>query len=144
MATKIGTFVLMKIGTALLVGESSSSITSAANMIETSSKINGRESTFEYGRMNRTISVSSVASTDSTLTTYGYKSALEAQIAGTKISFSITEYADQTGAAAVGDATIISGTALISNVSIENPDDDKLTFSLDLQVDGAIAITANV
>ena len=143
MATKIGTLVMMKIGTGILIGETSSSFTSTADAIEISSKATGRDSNFEYGRMNRTLSVSSIASTDPAATGYGFEDALAAQAAGTKVEFSLTEFSDKTGATPVAGATIVSGIALITNVAWENPDNDRITFSLDLQVDGTATVGVN-
>lgn len=133
MATNVGTFVKIKIGTLLMVGETSSSISSVANMIETSSKVTGRKSSFEYGRINRTISVESISTTDASETAYAFKAAFDAQEAGTKAAFEISEYTS--AGALVEGALKIAGVALVSDVSQDNPDDDVMTFSLSLQVD---------
>ena len=141
MSTKVGTLVKMKIGTIFMVGEMSTSMASVANLIEVSSKASARASNFEYGRIAETLSVSSIGSTDAAIATYNFKQAKAAQVAGTKIEVSITEYTS--GAAPVAGATMISGTCLISNVAFEDPDNDKLTFSLDMTFDGSSRIETN-
>jgi len=141
MATKVGTLVKMKIGTIFMVGEMSSSMASVAALIEVSSKASGRTSNFEYGRVAETLSVSSIGSTDAGIATYNFKQALAAQKAGTKIEVSITEYT--TAPLPVSGAIMISGTCLIGNVSFDNPDNEKLTFSLDLTFDGDSRIETN-
>ena len=141
MATKVGTLVKMKIGTIFMVGEMSSSMASVATLIEVSSKASARASNFEYGRIAETLSVSSIGSSNAGIATYNYKNALAAQVAGTKVEVSITEFTS--GAAPVASAIIISGTVLISNVAQDNPDNDKLTFSLDMTFDGASRVETN-
>jgi hypothetical protein len=143
MATKIGTFVYIKLGAgaASLVGESSTSFKSAQTMIEVSSKASGQNSDFEAGRINRTISVSSLASTDPAATGYGFEDALAAQVTGTKIAFLITAFSGA-GNKISGDS-YISGNAHISNVSWDVPDNDKMTFSCDLQVTEGITVDVN-
>jgi predicted secreted protein len=143
MATKIGTTVFLKLATKLVVGESSTSFKAAQTMIETSNKLSGQDSDFEAGRINRTLSVSSIASTDPQTTTYTFKAALEAQAAGTAIAFILTEYTDKTGVTPTTGMSKISGSCHISNVSWEAPDNDKMTFSLDLQVTGAVVVGTN-
>ena len=123
-----------------VVGESSSSFKSAQNIIEVSSKASGQDAEFKAGRITRTISVSSIASSDPTLTSYGFDTAIYAQAGLLPIAFSLTEYSS--GTAVVG-STIIAGSAYVSNVSWENPDNDKMTFSLDLQVSGSVTVGIN-
>jgi hypothetical protein len=143
MATKIGTTVFLKLGTKAVVGETSVSFKSAQTMIETSNKLSGQDSDFVAGRITRTLSVSSIASTDPQTTTYTFKAALEAQAAGTEIAFILTEYTDKTAVTPSTGMTKISGNCLISNVSWEVPDNDKMTFSLDIQVTGAVTVGTN-
>lgn len=133
MATKVGTFVKLEIGGVMLVGEQSNSLSSTANMVETSSKVTGRKSAFEYGRLNRSLSAESLSASDAPSTAFAFKTAFEYQESGTKIPFSVAEY-DADGEVVAGSIAF-SGMALISEVSQENPDDDTLTFSISLQVD---------
>jgi hypothetical protein len=141
MATKVGTLVKIEIDGVELVGEVSANLASACNLIDVSSKASGNESNFEYGRVSETGSFESLASTDPAATKFGYKQAKEAQYAGTKVVAVITEY-DSGGSEVVG-AIKTTGTALISNVSWDIPDNDRMTFSMDVQFDGKTADTTN-
>lgn len=129
----IGTFVKMTIGGVVMVGETSNSFTSTANMIETSSKVSGRKSAFEYGRINRNVSVESIAGSSPDATKNGFDTAFSYQEDGTKVPFQIAEYGAD-GLPVVGSLAF-SGMALVSDISQDNPDDDVMTFSLSLQVD---------
>lgn len=122
------------------IGETSTSLKSAQTMIETSSKASGINSRFKGGRVTQTMSVSSIASTDTATTAYGHEDALQAQVQQVPVDFSVTEYSD--GVAESG-AIIISGSTLLSNVALENPDNDKTTFSLDLQISDGLNIDVN-
>jgi hypothetical protein len=141
MATKVGTLVKIKIATKFMVGELTTSLASVANLIEISSKASNRASNFEYGRVAETVSVSSIATTDASIGTENWKDAQAAEVAGTKVAVTISEY-DSDGVLVSG-AIIISGTALFSNVALEVPDNDKITFSLDLTFDGATTVATN-
>lgn len=141
--TKIGTTVLLKLGTKLVVGETSVSFKAAQTMIELSSKSSGSDAEFAAGRITRTFSVSGIASTDPQTTTYTFKAALEAQASLAEVAFILTEYTDKTGGTATTGVTKISGNCLISNVAWEVPDNDKQTFSLDIQVTGAVTVGTN-
>jgi hypothetical protein len=143
--SKIGSLVFLKIGTDELVGETSVSFASASDAIDVSSKVSGRDTNVEYGRMNRTISVSGIASTDNSASGYGLKSALDAQSAGTKVSFIITEFSDKTAATPVSGAIKIEGTecGVITNVNFEAGDNAANTFSMDLQIDGTVTVGVN-
>ncbi len=143
MPTKIGTLVYIKLGAGVdaMVGESSMSFKSAQTMIDISSKASGIDSEFKAGRINRTISVSSIASTDPAASGYSFQAALAAQVAKTAIAFLMTSFFPS-GNKQSGDV-YISGTAHISNVSWDAPDNDKMTFSLDLQVTDGITVDVN-
>lgn len=141
MATKVGTLVKIKIATRFMVGELSTSMASVVNLIDISSKASNRSSNFEYGRLAETLSVSSIATTDASESAENWKQSQAAQVAATKVAASISEY-DSDGVLVPG-AIIISGTALISNVALETPDNDKLTFSLDLTFDGDVTVGTN-
>lgn len=141
--SNVGTKVLLKLGTVFCVGESSTSFKSAQTMIETSSKQSGNNSTFSAGRINQTMSVSSIASTDPAATSYGLKQALDKQAAGTEEDVLITEYTDETGASAVSGALKLSAKCLFSNISAEFPDNDKMTFSLDIQITDGTTVGTN-
>lgn len=141
--TDVGTLVMLKLGTILLVGESSTSFKSAQTMIETSNKSLGNVARFKPGRITQTMSVSSLASTDPSASTYGFKAALDAQVAGTEVAFVLTEYGAANGTTAAAGAIKLSGNCLLSNVSVEFPDNDKITFSLDMQITDGTAVGTN-
>lgn len=141
MATKVATLVKIKIATRFMVGELSTSMASVVNLIDVSSKASGRASNFEYGRLAETLSVSSIATTDAAIGTENWKQSQAAEVAATKVAVIISEY-DSVGSLESG-AIIITGTALISNVNLESPDNEKLTFSLDLTFDGATTVATN-
>jgi hypothetical protein len=123
------------------IGETSTSLKSAQTMIEVSSKKTQNNASFKAGRVTRTLSVSSIASTDTATTEYGHEDALQAQVQLVPVDFTLTEYDDQ-GVVAPG-AIIISGSTLVSNVSLDNPDNDKTTFSLDLQISDEMTVDLN-
>jgi len=141
--TNVGTKVLLKLGTVFCVGESSTSFKSAQTMIETSSKASGNASTFVAGRINQTMSASSICSTDPTLTAYGLKTALDEQAAGTEVDFVITEYTDETGGTVATGAIKLSGKCLLSNINADFPDNAPATFSLDLQITDGTTVGTN-
>lgn len=141
--TNVGTLVMLKLGTILLVGESSTSFKSAQTMIETSNKALGNVAAFKAGRITQTMSVSSLGSTDPTATTYGIKQALDAQVTQAVVAFVLTERTDATGATPATGAIKLSGDCLLSNVNAEFPDNDKITFSLDMQITGGTTVATN-
>jgi len=144
MATtnKIGTAVLTTIDGNELVGELSTSLATAVNLIEISSKASGRASNFEYGRIADTLSVSSIATTDGSATAESWVILHNAIVAGTKVAVVITEY-DAPGGTEVVGAVNIAGSALISNLTEDIPDNDRMTYSCDLTFDGVITKTVN-
>jgi len=140
---KTGSLVLVKIATKLATGETSGSFSQSANAIDVSSKLSGRDTNVEYGRMNRTITVNSIADTTPNATYFGFKDAVDAQIAGTKVAVMITSYTDKTGATDVVSDAVLSGTGIITDVSWEFGDDAATTFSLTVQIDGALTSGVN-
>ncbi len=140
---KTGSLVLVKIATKLATGETSGSFSQSANAIDVSSKLSGRDTNVEYGRMNRTVTVNSIADTTPNATYFGFKDAVDAQIAGTKVAVMITSYTDKTGATDVVSDAVLSGTGIIIDVSWEFGDDAATTFSLTVQIDGALTSGIN-
>ena len=140
---KTGSLVLIKLATKLATGETSASFDSSGNMIDVSSKLSGTDTNVEYGRLNRTFTVNSIADTTPNATYFGFKDALDAQAAKTKVAVILTSYSDKTGATDVVGDTYISGTACITGVSMEFGDDAAATFSVSLQVDGSLSTGAN-
>ena len=141
--TNIGTLVIMKIGTVTMVGESSTSFKSAQTMIETSSKLTGMASTFKGGRINQTMSVSSMASTDPAATTYGIKQALDAQASAVEQVVTITEYTTAAASTALTGAIKLTANCLLSDITWDNPDNGKQTMALSLQITGGTIQTVN-
>lgn len=140
---KTGSLVFMTIDDLINVGETSSSFTQDANMIEVSNKLSGRDTNIEYGRLNRTFTVNNIADTDPNVSVFGIKEALDAQAAGTKVTVKLTSYTDKTAATKVEGDVILSGEAIITNVSWEAADDSAQTFSMTLQVDGELTSAVN-
>lgn len=140
---KTGSLVFMKIATKLAIGETSSSFSSDSNAIDVSNKLSGRDTNVEYGRMNRTITVSNIGDTTPNATYWGIKDALDAQIAGTKVAVILTSYTTKAATTPVTGDVKLSGTAIITNVSWESGDDAAQTFSVTLQFDGALTVAVN-
>lgn len=136
MATKIGTRVLIKVASGLLVGQTSLSSSLAATMIEVSNKLSGKHAEFEYGRLSETLSVEGIASSSKEATLKGYWELRAAVNAHTKVAVTFTEYADETAAADVDGAETITYEALISGLDVSFPDNDKATFTCNLQITG--------
>ncbi len=136
MATSVGTFLKIDIDGKVLVGETSSSKALASTIIDTSSKASCRTTTGEYGRYAETGSFSSIGSTAPVVGFLTYEDLKALVKAGTKPTAFITEY-DCDGVEVVG-AYKTTGTILISNLSQDAPDNDKITFSGDYQFDGEI------
>lgn len=133
--SKIGSYVLLKVGDKLLIGQNSLSYKKTAAMIETSSKTSGKFSEFEYGRINTTLSVGGIASTKKEATQEGFHELDIAMDAHEKITCVFVEYTDETGVVEVSDAEKMTQLCLISNLTWDNPE-DKSTFSCDLQISG--------
>lgn len=140
---KTASLVLIKIATKLATGETSSSFNQTSNAIDVSNKLSGRDTNVEYGRMNRTFTVNSIADTTPNATYFGFKDAVDAQIAGTKVAVMTTSYTDKTGATDVVSDAVLSGTGIITDVSWENGDDAASTFSMTIQIDGALTSGVN-
>lgn len=136
--SKIGSLVFLQVATKMLVGETSVDISQAANIIDVSSKSDGRGRGLEYGRLSTTINVSGIADTTPSATKTGIKELLDLQLAGTKVAVVIANYTTTAGTADVtGDWTFV-GNALISNVQGTFADDAENTFSATLEIDGLI------
>jgi len=140
---KTGSLVFMTIDDLINVGETSSSFTQDANAIEVSNKLSGRDTNVEYGRLNRTFTVNNIADTDPNVSVFGIKEALDAQAAGTKVTVKLTSYTDKTVTTKVEGDVILSGEAIITNVSWEAADDSAQTFSMTLQIDGVLTSAVN-
>jgi hypothetical protein len=140
---KTGSLVLMKIATKLAIGETSTSFNSDSNAIDVSNKLSGRDTNVEYGRMNRTFTVSNIGDITPNATYWGLADALAAQAAGTKVAVTVTSYTTKAGTTAVSGDVILSATCIITNASQEFGDDAAQTFSVSFQVDGALTVGTN-
>ena len=140
---KTGSLVFLKIATKVAMGETSSSLSQSANAIDVSNKNSGRDTNVEYGRMNRTITVNSIGDTTPNATYFGFKDAIDAQIAGTKVAVMLTSYTDKTAATDVVSDGVYSGTGIITEATLDAPDDAAITFSLTIQLDGALTAGVN-
>lgn len=138
MAVANGTFLKCKIGDLVLVGETSHSFSSDANMIATSNKETGRDSTFVAGRTTRSIEFSSMYDPLED-TKYNFHDIMAAQDAGTIIAWELVNV-DAAGADVVGSHNF-TGSGLFSNCAQDNPDDDISSFSGSIQVTGAVVVS---
>lgn len=136
--SKIGSLVYLQVATKLLVGETSTDIAQAANIIDVSAKADGRGRGLEYGRLSTTINVSGIADTTPSATKTGIKELLDLQLAGTKVAVSIANYTSVAGTTDVTGDILFTGTALISNVQATFADDTGNTFSATLEIDGLL------
>lgn len=129
MAIKNGSSILFKITDKLISGQTSGSFQSAMDMIETTTKqsVNGAKE-FIGGELNRTFSASGCF--DPAATDFGFFDAMETQASRVLVPFVY-------GGTNNGD-DIYSGVVLISNISKDDPQNDRSTFSLDFQVSGDI------
>lgn len=143
MATNVGTLVFLKANDKTFVGQTSLSFKDAATMIETSNKLSGKFSTFEYGRINSNISVGGIASTSKEATLAGYWEMRAFMVANTKVTVFFTEYTSEAAVTNVAAAEKVTATALISSLSWDAPDNEKNTFTCELQLSGAPVISTN-
>ncbi len=127
-------------GNLAMIGETTSSLKSAQAMIETSNKQSVNNATFASGRINRTIAVTSISSTDTATTLWGFDLAVMLQLQSLQLTFTMTEY---NSGALVSGATVLSGSAEIADATWEGPDNAKLTFSLSLQVSTSVTVGVN-
>lgn len=134
----IGTFVIFKLATKVLVGQSDLTYNNAITMIEVSSKSSGNDSEFVAGRSNKTMSVSGIAGTKPEATQDGYWELEALAEARTEVAFSIGEFTDKTAATGVTGTKVRTGKCLISKASLTFPDNAKNTFSCDIQITGPL------
>lgn len=125
-----GTHVKLFIGTVLVGHIREFSLDESANMIDTSTKDSGKHSEFLPGRITSTISASGVFAFDAT---EGYAELWASLQAGTKEDFILSNEN-------VGDYEW-GGFGFVSGLPVTFPDDDVVTFDLELQVTGAVTYT---
>jgi hypothetical protein len=119
------TYIKLKIGQKVLVGELSHSINSTADVIDVSSKASGLARRILPGRVSNNISFESLAD-DTNSTDYGYSDAHTAMKAGTKLSFTVIKAA----------ATLHTGEGYLSSLTKDNPDNDRSTMSGTIELNG--------
>ena len=125
---KDGSLVALIIGSKLIAGETSSSISQITDMIETTHKHTADKSkTYIAGEHGGTITVSGCFDPDNS-TDYGYSDANGARKAGSAITFKY-------GSLTPGEK-YETGSALISSVTWEGPQNDRSTFTIELQITG--------
>ena len=139
----VGTFVLLNVDSKLIVGQTSLDYNQVVNMIEMSSKTSGNDAEFVPGRVTRTLSVSSLASETPEATEAGFDALDDAVANKTKVQAEFTQYTDETAVTPVAGASKRVCYVYVSNLSKANPDNDKSTFSCDLQITGAVTKTVN-
>jgi len=130
------TYIKLQIGGSDFVGETSMSVNSSVDAIETSSKAGGRVRTLLPGRVAENISFESLA--DDTSDDYGYDDAYTAMAAGTEVSFEIMRV-DSTGSQ-VDTSEKITGSGYITSLTQDNPDNDRSTMSGTIEVDGELTV----
>lgn len=125
---KDGSLVAILIGAKLITGETSTSLNLITDMIETTHKHSpSKAKTYIAGEHGGTISVT--GSHDPTNSTdYGYSDAYAAKQAGTSVTF-------KAGSITVGESHI-TGSALISSLTLEGPQNSRSTFTIELQITG--------
>ena len=141
MATKVGSLVIIKLGgsgtEASLVGQTDMSFSSTRDLIDVSDKLGGIHALYEYGRKKNSVSVSGIAGTAAESTLKGFWEMYAYQLAGTKVSVTFCEYADNTAAAAVSGAKLVTMSCLIGKLDASYPDSKENKFSCELTVTGA-------
>jgi hypothetical protein len=125
-----GTLVITKFGGTAVVGEVSSSLDFAYDLIETTVKASSaRSKTYETGENGMTFSVESKVAQADGAAIVALQTAAKA---GTAQAFVIAS-------TVVGDLTV-SGNGLISGISISNPQNDVRTISYNLTATGAFTV----
>ena len=130
------TYIKLKIGLKVLVGELSHSINSSGDVIEVSSKASGLVRRILPGRVKSNISFESLA--DDASADYGYADAHAAMTAGTLVTFSIIRV-DSDGNPVTGGQKM-TGSGYFSSLTKDNPDNDRSTFSGTLEIDDKTTI----
>lgn len=133
MAVHNATYIKLKIGTKVLVGETSLSLNSSVDVIDISSKASGRTRNILPGRVSENISFESLCD-DTNATDYGYSDAYTAMQAGTSVSFTILRV--DTDDAQVNPSQQIVGSGYITSLTKDYPDNDRSTMSGTIEVDG--------
>jgi predicted secreted protein len=123
-----GSLVLVTIGAQQITGETTNSLSLIRDAIETTHKMSPeRAKTYIAGEKGATFSVSGMLD-PTNVVDYGWSTAYAAYNAATVVTFRI-------GGIVAGDK-YITGSAFITSLTLDNPQNDRSTFSMDLQVTG--------
>lgn len=117
------TFIKLKIGVKVLVGETSSSFSSSSDILDKSSKASARVRRILPGRYRDEVTFDSMAD-DTNSTDYGFKDAHTAAKAGTILEWSIVR----------GAVEIASGVGFLTSLNKNNNDNELTTFSGTIRV----------
>jgi hypothetical protein len=139
MAVHNATFIVLQIASTDLVGETSHSISSSVDVIDISSKATGRTRNILPGRVSENITFETLC--DDGSNDYGYLTAHAAMKAGTLVTFKIMRTATA-GGAQVNTSDQISGSAYITQLTRDDPDNDRSTMSGTLEIDGDTTVAA--
>jgi predicted secreted protein len=127
---KNGSDVLVLIGAVKISGETTNSLNLVRDAIETTHKHSAeRAKTYIPGEKGATISVSGCLD-PTNVTDYGYSTAFGAYNAATVVTFKV-------GGIVAGDK-YYTGSAFITSLTLDNPQNDRSTFSMDLQISGPV------
>ena len=129
------TYIKLKIGTKVLIGETSNSLEKSVDEIDTSNKAGGRVTTLLPGRVKDTVSFESLCD-DTNATDYSYAEAAAAADAGTLVSCEVGRY-DAAGAQ-VDASQKITFSGYIVSLTKDNPDNDRSTMSGSISISGAV------
>lgn len=132
MAAVDGTTLTVLIGADVVVCETSSSFNRTRDMIETTCKASGTSKTYIPGEVDGTIEVESVYDEAGTFT---FDQAFTDMEAGTELTV-------KWGSVAAG-SIFYTGTALISDLSADGPQNDRATWTMTLQLTGAVTSGTN-
>ena len=127
-----GSTMILDIDGTLVSCETDSNLNRTRDSIETTCKDSGSSKTFISGEMGATIDVTAVYSQSPA---FGFDEANTAFDAGTEIVFKF--------GSTVATETYYTGSAIFSDISLANPQNDKSTWTATLQVTGAITTAVN-
>jgi len=128
---KNGSDVLLLIGTTKISGETTNSLSLIRDAIETTHKhSSAKAKTYMPGESGATISVSGCFD-PTNVADWGYATAFTAWSSASVLTFIV-------GGVVPGDA-VYEGSAFITSLTLDNPQNDRSTFSVELQVTGVVS-----
>ena len=138
MAVHNATYIVLQIATKDLVGETNHSLSSSVDVIDISSKASGRTRNILPGRVAENISFESLA--DDQSSDYGYSTAHAAMKAGTQVAIKIMRV--DTAGTQVDGSLQKTGNGYITQLTKDEPDNDRSTMSGTIEVDGDLTVAA--